>query len=122
VSSFTKPESDLLLNRFYCTLNTPLGQEAKLEATGIRLPAMTKQIEAGDPEPVEEINERALADLYRAQSAYKVFGRNSSVEILNEPGLAWYYRGFVLITAACTVLLGAAWLGSRILASLSLAK
>ena len=60
--------------------------------------------------------------LCRAQSAYKVFGPSSSLEILNEPGLGWYYRGVVLITLACTALLGAAWLGSRIFASLSLAR
>ena len=122
VSRFTRPESEVLLNRFYCTLHTPVGQEAKLKAAGIRLPAMTGHIDAGDPEPVEEINERALTDLYHAQSAYKVFGPDSSIEILNEPGLRWYYRGLVWITVACTALLGAAWLGSRILASLSLAR
>ena len=122
VSRFTKPESELLLNRFYCTLHTPLGQEAKLEAIGIRLPAMTKYIEAGDPEPVEEINEKALTDLHHAQSEYKVFGPDSSIEILNEPGLGWYYRGVVWITVACTALLGVAWLGSRFLASISLAR
>src|SRR5206468_4226480 len=55
VSRFTNPESELLLNRFYCTLHTPLGQEPKLEAAGIRLPAMIGHSEAGDPEPVEEI-------------------------------------------------------------------
>jgi SSS family solute:Na+ symporter len=122
VSRFTKPESEVLLNRFYCTLHTPLGQEAQLEAAGIRLPAMRENVKASDPEPVEQIDERALTALHEAQSKHKVFGASSSVEILNEPGLGWYYRGFVLISLLCCALLGAAWLGSRILASLSLAK
>jgi uncharacterized sodium:solute symporter family permease YidK len=122
VSRFTKPESEVLLNRFYCTLHTPLGQEAKLKAAGIRLPAMTGSDGAGDPEPVEEIDARALAELHEEQSKHKVFGPGSSVEILNEPGLGWYYRGFVLISLVCCALLGATWLGGRILASLSLAK
>jgi len=122
VSRYTKPESEVLLNRFYCTLHTPLGQEVQLKAAGVRLPAMAEGDGASDPAPVEEIDEKALAELHEEQSVYKVFGPGSSVEILNEPGLGWYYRGFILITLACCALLGVAWLGGRILASLSLAK
>ena len=122
VSWVTRLESDILLNRFYCTLHTPLGQEDRLKAVGIRLPAMDEQGELGEPEPLEKIDERALADLYWAQSSHKIFGSNSSIEILKEPGMGWYYRGFVLILFACFALLGAAWLGGKIMASLSLAK
>jgi hypothetical protein len=122
VSLVTRSESDILLNRFYCTLHTPLEQEDRLQAVGIRLPAMGKQGKLGGPEPVEEIDETALADLYRAQSSYKIFGPNSSIEILREPRMGWYYRGFILILFACCALLGTAWLGGRVLASLSLAK
>jgi hypothetical protein len=122
VSRLTRSEPEVMLNRFYCTLNTPLGQEAKLEAVGIRLPSMMANLAPGDPEPPEQIDERALAHLYQEQSVHKVFGPENSLEILSEPGLGWYYRGFVLITLACTALLVATWLGSRLLGSLSLAK
>ncbi|MBM3801332.1 MAG: hypothetical protein FJW26_03360 [Acidimicrobiia bacterium] len=122
VSRATRPESEVLLNRFYCTLHTPLGQEDRLRAVGIHLPAMSHGDEAGGLESRQNIDERALAELHRAHSTHKVFGPESSIEILKEPGLGWYYRGSVLVLAACFGLLGAAWLAGRIMASLSLGK
>ncbi|MSO21777.1 MAG: sodium:solute symporter family protein [Acidobacteria bacterium] len=122
VSRVTGSESEVLLNRFYCTLHTPLGQEDRLMGVGIRLPAMRGQGQAGEPEPTEKIDEEALAELYRAQSSRKIFGSNSSIELVKEDGMGWYYRGFVLVLLACFALLGVAWLGGKIMASLSLAK
>jgi SSS family solute:Na+ symporter len=107
VSRLTRPESDVMLNRFYCTLNTPLGQEDQLRAAGIELPAMATSAEAGIQDG-GTINEPALADLYQAQAKYKFFGTSISIEILKEPGLGWYYRGFVKVFAACLMLLGGA--------------
>ena len=40
VSKMTRPESEVLLKRFYCILNTPLGEDDSLKAVGIRLPMM----------------------------------------------------------------------------------
>jgi hypothetical protein len=94
--------------RFYCTLNTVPGQEDRLRRVGIELPAMPPAGDLGVTSG-HGIDERALADLYQAQSKYKLFGASSTIEILKEPGLGWYYRGFVQILAACLLLLGGAW-------------
>ena len=61
----------------------------------------------------------ALNDLYHSYARHKVFGRDSSIEILKEPGLDWYYRGVVWVLVTCLFLLGAAWLGGRIMATTS---
>ena len=119
MSRFTQAESDVLLNRFYSILNTPVGQDARLHAVGVRLPAMSEgQLDA--PAPSDEILDvPALNNLYRSYARHKIFGRNSSIEILKEPGLDWYYRGVVWVLVTCLFLLGAAWLGGRMMATTS---
>ena len=87
VSRLTQEESRTLLNRFYCVMNTPIGQEAKLSAVGIHLPAMGEH----RVERPEDLNEEALEQLYQSYASYKVRGRNSSLELIREPGLDWYY-------------------------------
>jgi hypothetical protein len=116
VSRFTPSESETLLNRFYSILNTPIGQEARLEAVGIRLPAMRRGAEANGK---EDLDEQALSELYQSYTAYKLFGPRSSIEILKEPGLDWYYRGTVLVLLGCLLLLGFTWLGAQIMVYLS---
>ena len=119
VSRLTQPESDVLLNRFYSILNTPVGQDARLRKVGVRLPA-TSEGHIGSPAtPDETLDVPALNDLYHSYARHKVFGRDSSIEILKEPGLDWYYRGVVWVLVTCLFLLGAAWLGGRIMATTS---
>ena len=120
VSRFTQPESDVLLNRFYSILNTPVGQDARLHAVGVRLPAMSEGQIGSPATPDETLDVPALNALYRSYAQHKIFGRDSSIEILKEPGLDWYYRGVVWVLVTCLFLLGAAWLGGRIMATTSL--
>ncbi len=118
VSRATQEESRTLLNRFYCVMNTPIGQEAKLSAVGIHLPAMGEERVQGP----EDLNEEALEELYQSYAAYKVRGSTSSLEIVREPGLDWYYRGFIWVSACCFLLVLLLWLGARLMAHLSLAS
>ena len=83
VSRLTQEESRTLLNRFYCVMNTPIGQEAKLSAVGIHLPAMGEE----KVERPGDLDEEALESLYQSYAAYKVRGSNSSLELVREPGL-----------------------------------
>jgi hypothetical protein len=53
--------------------------------------------------------------LYEEDSANKVFGRSSSIELRREPGLPWYFPGFFRITAACIALVVGTWLVTRLL-------
>jgi Na+/proline symporter len=122
VSRATRPESENLLNRFYCVLHTPLGKEDELKAVGIRLPAMAGVSETEDLTPAESLDAKALGALYRDRAAHKVFGTESSLEILREPGLGWYYRGFVKILLSCCFLLATAWALGNLMVRLSLAK
>ena len=118
VSHLTQEESRSLLKHFYCVMNTPIGQEAKLSAVGIHLPAMGED----RVERPEDLNEEALEQLYQSYAAYKVRGSNSSLELIWEPGLDWYYRGFIGLSASCFLLvLLLLWLGARLMAHLSVA-
>ena len=58
VSRLTRPESETLLHRFYCILNTPLGRDERLSAVGIRLPAMAGS--EGGVKIDERLDEAAL--------------------------------------------------------------
>ena len=120
VSILTRPESDVLLNRFYCILNTPLGEDNRLKAVGIRLPMMEKEGESKELNFEEEIDAIRLEDLYNSYTAYKLCGPGSSIETLVEPNLNWYYRGALWLTACCIFLIVSLWLAARVMAYLSL--
>ena len=122
VSCATPSESQSLLNRFYCVLHTPVGQDDQLKKVGIRLPAMTGVSETDELTPAETLDAKALNALYRSQAAQKVFGPESTIEILREPGLSWYYRGFVKILLGCCLLLVGAWAGGELMGWLSFSK
>ncbi len=117
VSRLTRPESETRLHRFYCILNTPLGQEERLSAVGIRLPAMAGS--AGGVEPQEALDEPALKQLYQSYSTHKIYGRRSSIELIKEPGLEWFYRGLVWLTLSCVLMVASVWAGSELMVFLS---
>ena len=121
VSKWTNSESDLLLQRFYCILNTPIGQEQRLRKVGIRLPAMDENITADSWESAEHIDLQELDKLYKTYARYKICGPDSHIETLKEPGMDWYYRGVIWLAASCLFLIAALWLAARIMARLSLA-
>ncbi|MFN0170704.1 MAG: sodium:solute symporter [Bryobacteraceae bacterium] len=122
VSRATRPESQNLLNRFYCVLHTPLGMDHQLKAVGIRLPGMSGVSETEELTAAETLDADALETLYRDRAALKVFGPESAIEIVREPGLGWYYRGFVTILLACCFLLAAAWAVGPLMSWASVAK
>ena len=122
VSILTRPESEVLLNRFYCILNTPLGEDDRLKAVGIRLPMMEKDSESKELNFEEEIDAAGLEALYNSYTANKLCGPKSSIETLVEPGLRWYYRGALWLTAGCIFLIVSLWIAARIMASLSCAQ
>lgn len=98
-------------------MNTPIGQEAKLSAGGIHLPAMGEE----RVECPGDLDEEALERLYQSYAAYKVRGSSSSLELAREPSRGWYYRGFISVSACCFLLVLLLWLGVRLMAQLSLA-
>jgi Na+/proline symporter len=103
----------LKLKRFHVIISTPVGQEQRLVDAGIRLPAM---IDAGlVPDGPEQLRPSVIERLYEEDSANKVFGRSSSIELRREPGLPWYFPGFFRITAACIALVVSTWLVTRLL-------
>ncbi len=122
VSRATRPEAANLLNRFYCLMHTPLGMDHELKAAGIRLPGMNGVSETAEVTAPESLDSAALEALYRRRAALKVFGPESSLEIVREPGLNWYYSGFVKILLACCFLLAAAWAAGRLMISASVPK
>ncbi len=108
-----KADDILKIKRFYVIMNTPVGEEQRLVDAGIRLPAM---IDAGlVTEGPEELKVDAIDRLYTRDSKDKIFGTESSIEIRKEPGLEWYFPGFVRITLACFALVVATWLVTKIL-------
>ena len=117
VSRLTRPESETRLQRFYCILNTPLGKEERLSAVGIRLPAMAGS--AGGTEPEAALDEPALKQLYQSYSTHKIYGRESSIELIKEPGLEWFYRGLVWLTLSCVLMVTSVWAGSELMVYLS---
>ena len=117
VSRLTRPESETRLQRFYCILNTPLGKEERLSAVGIRLPAMAGS--AGGTEPEEALDEPALKQLYQSYSTHKIYGRESSIELIKEPGLEWFYRGLIWLILSCVLMVSSVWAGSGLMVYLS---
>ena len=110
VSIVTTPEDEVMLNRFYCILSTPIGQEAALVDAGIDLPAMGdgQTAMATTPERTkkeETIDGEKITRLYETYAQDKICGPSSSIEIRKEPGLGWYYRGFISITLGCLALI-----------------
>ena len=80
VSLVTRPEDDAVLNRFYCIMNTPIGQEAALVDAGIDLPAI-RESRGGELNASAEMDEQKVARLYERYAADKIFGPASSIEI-----------------------------------------
>ena len=117
VSRLTRPESETLLHRFYCILNTPLGRDERLSAVGIRLPAMAGS--EGGVKIDERLDEAALARLYQSYATQKIYGRESSIELVREPGLEWYYRGLLWFTLCCALMVSLVWAGSALMVFLS---
>ena len=108
-----KADDILKIKRFYVIMNTPVGEEQRLVEAGIRLPAM---IDAGlVPEGPEELKADVLDKLYAKDCKDKIFGAESTIELRKEPGLEWYFPGFVRITLACFALVIVTWLATRIL-------
>ena len=108
-----QPTNSVKRKRFHVILSTPIGQEQRLVDAGVRLPAL---IDAGlVPDNPEELDDREIERLYEEDSRDKVFGRESAFELRREPGLPWYFPGFLRITAACFALVGVTWLVTRVL-------
>jgi len=100
------------LNRFFVIINTPIGQEQRLVAAGIQLPAL---VDAGlMPEGKEQIQSAALEETYQADSQQKIFGPNSNIELRREK-LGWYMPGFFSVTFQCVALVVLTWVGTRLL-------
>lgn len=122
VSILTRPESEVLLNRFYSILNTPLGEDDRLYDVGIRLPMMKISGEKSEVNFEEEIDVNRLEKLYNSYTMYKLCGPKSSIETLVEPGLRWYYRGALRLTVYCCILICTLWLAARIMAFISITQ
>ena len=101
VSLVTRSESEVMLNRFYCILSTPIGKDAALIEAGIDLPAMKKSEGTNySAEPIE-MNPEKVKKLYDRYAQNKIFGPSSNIEIRKEAELGWFYRGFFKIVACC---------------------
>tara|TARA_R110002049_G_scaffold4601_5_gene32500 strand:+ start:692075 stop:693823 length:1749 start_codon:yes stop_codon:yes gene_type:complete len=101
------------LDRFYATMNTPIGQEDRLVAAGIRLPAL---VDAGLADDLHErIDETELNRITETDSRDKWFGADSNIELARASFPGWYSRGFVMVTASCVGLVAGTWLLTRIL-------
>jgi solute:Na+ symporter, SSS family len=108
-----KPTDHVKLKRFHVIMNTPVGDESRLVAAGISLPAL---IDAGliNAEK-EKINIDVLEELYHQDSKEKFFGPDSNIELRREKKLAWYYPGFFQVIGASVALVVGTWLIARIL-------
>jgi Na+/proline symporter len=109
VSLVTAPEDETLLNRFYCVLSTPIGQDSRLIQAGISLPALKTESDTTLP----EMDPDKIRELYQSYAGDKLFGRDSSIEVRWEEGLRWYYRGFVVISLSCFGLMAFVFLVSK---------
>jgi Na+/proline symporter len=108
-----KPENLQQLKRFFVIMNTPIGQEQRLVEAGIRLPTL---VDAGLVEDgPEQIRPDVLDRLYDEDSQHKIFGSASDIELRREPGLSWYFPGFIAVSASCIALVVLTWLGTRML-------
>ena len=45
--------------------------------------------------------------------------RESSIELVREPGLEWYYRGLLWFTLCCALMVSLVWAGSALMVFLS---
>jgi Na+/proline symporter len=113
VGTFFGPAEDReKLNRFFVIMNTPIGQEQRLVAAGIQLPAL---VDAGlMPDAVERLDSAELEKLYQADTQQKIFGPTSSIELRREK-LGWYMPGFFSVTFQCVALVVLTWVGTRLL-------
>lgn len=121
VSRFTRPESKALLRRFYCILHTPIGQEERLQAVGIQLPAMKDPGEGIAPHRNQVQDQAGLRRLYQSYARHKIRGRGSTIELIREPGQEWFYRGAIWLTLTCVLLVAVVWAGSELMIYLSTA-
>ena len=83
VSLKTVPEDAALLDRFYAILNTPVGQDARLQETWIKLPAMIN----ASPEKTASIgyeDTNKIHQLYEFYAQDKIFGPTSNIELRRE--------------------------------------
>jgi len=104
VSLKTVPEDAALLDRFYAILNTPVGQDARLQETGIKLPAMNN----ASPEKTTSIeyeDTNKIHQLYEFYAQDKIFGPTSNIELRRESELQWFYRGVLSVTIWCVTLI-----------------
>lgn len=105
-------ESRERLNRFHVIMNTPIGQEQRLVGAGIRLPSL---VDAGLVEDgPEQLDAAAVEALYQSDAQTKLLGAASNIELRREPGLKWYIPGFLMVTAACVMLVVGTWLVTRV--------
>ena len=101
------------LDRFYATMNTPIGDEPRLVAAGIRLPAF---VDAGLVDDLREhIDEDELSKITDSDSKKKWFGPDSNIELYRGSFPSWYRRGFAMVTASCVGLVFGTWLLTRVL-------
>jgi solute:Na+ symporter, SSS family len=108
-----KPTDHVKLKRFHVIMNTPVGDESRLVAAGISLPAL---IDAGlISAEKEKINIDVLEELYHQDSKEKFFGSDSNIELRREKKLPWYYSGFFMVIGASIALVVGTWLIARIL-------
>jgi Na+/proline symporter len=99
------PEDDRRVKRFHVILNTPVGAEERLVASGIRLPSL---VDAGLVPPGDEVlRDGEIERLYAADARDKLLGPDSWCELRREPGLPWYYPGLMRIVLACVALVAA---------------
>jgi Na+/proline symporter len=108
-----KPTDHLKLKRFHVIINTPVGDESRLVAAGISLPALIDAGLIGNEN--EKINVDILEKLYQQDSKDKFFGSDSNFELRRENKLSWYYPGFFQVIGASVALVVGTWLIARIL-------
>ncbi len=108
-----KPTDHVKLKRFHVIMNTPVGDESRLVAAGISLPALIDAGLIGNEK--EKIKVDILEKLYQQDSKDKFFGSDSNIELRREKKLSWYYSGFFMVIGASVALVVGTWLIARIL-------
>lgn len=111
LGSLLKPETDTIkVNRFHVILNTPIGNESRLVDAGIVLPALIDANLIAEGE--EQLNIDVVQQLYAVDSAQKIFGPDSNIEVRRER-LGWYLPGFCAVTACCVLMVVGTWMLTR---------
>ncbi len=107
------PESNILLNKFYLIMYTPVGKESRLIDAGISLPALTDTPEIKIRKHI--LKPEVINKYYFEGAENKIFGADSKIELRREPENHGYFSGFIKITLACIFLIIFTWLLTRIL-------